>query len=46
MSEHVHVRIRDGVGVSGAGELTESFHCRCGETWTKTYPADGGRAEE
>jgi hypothetical protein len=42
MSEHVHVRIRDGVRVSGSGDLVEFSHCRCGATWARTYRmADG-----
>lgn len=43
MSEHVHVRLNQGMGVSEAGELVEHFSCRCGATWTKTYevPEEG-----
>lgn len=37
MSEHVHVRINQGLGVAENGELVEHFSCRCGATWTKTY---------
>lgn len=41
MGEHVHIRLRDGVDISAAGELVETYHCRCGSTWTKTYPVAG-----
>ncbi|MEV0489801.1 hypothetical protein [Streptomyces atratus] len=37
MSEHVHVRINQVLGVTENGELVEHFCCRCGATWTKTY---------
>jgi hypothetical protein len=37
MSEHVHVRINKGLGVTESGELVEHSSCRCGATWTKTY---------
>jgi hypothetical protein len=37
MSEHVHVRINQGLGVTEGGELVEHSSCRCGATWAKTY---------
>jgi hypothetical protein len=37
MSEHVHVRINQGLGVAEDGELVEHSSCRCGATWKKTY---------
>jgi hypothetical protein len=37
MSQHVHVRLSDGMAVSEDGELVEHTRCRCGATWTKTY---------
>ncbi|MFC5633398.1 hypothetical protein [Streptomyces bullii] len=42
MSQHVHVRISDGIAVSEDGELVERSRCRCGATWIRTYPADEG----
>ncbi|MEU1624881.1 hypothetical protein ABZ746_05935 [Streptomyces sp. NPDC020096] len=45
MGEHVHVRVRQGLGVSEDGELVEQSHCRCGATWTKTYPPQDGQPE-
>ncbi len=43
MAEHVHVRVNKGLGVTENGELVEHSACRCGATWTKTYPvADEG----
>lgn len=45
MGEHVHVRLRNDVRVSASGELSESVHCRCGETWTKTYDGSGTEPE-
>lgn len=41
MGEHVHVRLRDGMDISAAGELVETYSCRCGSTWTKTYTVEG-----
>jgi len=43
MSEHVHVRINRGLGVTENGELVEDSYCRCGATWTKVYqvPEEG-----
>lgn len=38
MSEHVHVRINQGLGVAENGELVEHSYCGCGATWIKTYP--------
>ncbi|MEV5437618.1 hypothetical protein AB0K80_16620 [Streptomyces sp. NPDC052682] len=40
MSQHVHVRLSDGLAVSEDGELVEHSRCRCGATWTRTYRAD------
>ncbi|MET9831380.1 hypothetical protein ABZ078_19220 [Streptomyces sp. NPDC006385] len=37
MSEHVHVRVNEGLGVTENGELVEQSSCRCGATWTRTY---------
>ncbi|GAA2265017.1 MULTISPECIES: hypothetical protein [Kitasatospora] len=45
MSDHVHVRLGGGVGVNEHGELVEQFHCRCGETWTRTYRVEDGEPE-
>ncbi|MEU3188358.1 hypothetical protein ABZ707_29815 [Streptomyces sp. NPDC006923] len=45
MSEHVHVRLHHGVGVSEAGELVEHSRCLCGATWTRTYETDGPESE-
>jgi hypothetical protein len=45
MGEHVHVRINCGLGVNEDGELVELSRCRCGATWTKTYPAQDGLPE-
>jgi hypothetical protein len=45
MSEHVHVRIVEGVAVNDAGELEESLRCRCGAVWTKVYRVDEGESE-
>ncbi|MGW7455608.1 hypothetical protein [Streptomyces sp. NPDC054787] len=41
MGEHVHIRLKDGMEVSVTGELVETYHCRCGTTWTKTYEVQG-----
>ncbi|MFF8974298.1 hypothetical protein [Streptomyces sp. NPDC014995] len=43
MSEHVHVRINQGLGITENGELVEHSSCRCGATWSKTYqvPEEG-----
>ncbi|MFI6107997.1 hypothetical protein [Streptomyces sp. NPDC051310] len=46
MGAHVHVRVHQGMDVSAAGELVEHYHCRCGETWTKSYRIEDGDAEE
>ncbi|MFI9271254.1 hypothetical protein ACIGXM_11155 [Kitasatospora sp. NPDC052896] len=46
MSQHVHVRLRAGLGVSDDGELVEQFACRCGETWIRTYQLEAGPHEE
>ncbi|MGW0738218.1 hypothetical protein [Streptomyces sp. NPDC002851] len=46
MSEHVHVRLRDGVRVTADGELVELSHCRCGATWARTYRVADGAPEE
>ncbi len=40
MSEHVHVRLRLGLGVTEDGALTEETYCRCGATWTKVFVLD------
>ncbi|MGW1253599.1 hypothetical protein ACWD5Q_00010 [Streptomyces sp. NPDC002513] len=40
MSQHVHVRVTEGLGVSEDGELIERSRCRCGATWTRTYRVD------
>jgi hypothetical protein len=45
MGEHVHVRLRQGLGVSDEGELVEHSRCSCGDTWTKTYKVDDGQPE-
>lgn len=45
MSEHVHVRLNRGLGVSEDGELIELSRCRCGATWTKTYQVEDGEPE-
>lgn len=45
MGDHVHVRLRHGLGVSEEGELVEYSRCRCGATWTRRYEADGGEPE-
>ncbi|MFJ8195908.1 hypothetical protein [Streptomyces sp. NPDC096152] len=42
MAEHVHIRLKDGFGVSEDGELLEHSRCRCGETWTKAYRVGDG----
>ncbi|MCB5181934.1 hypothetical protein [Streptomyces antimicrobicus] len=41
MGDHVHIRLKDGMEVSAAGELVETYHCPCGSTWTKIYPVEG-----
>ncbi|MCF6526208.1 hypothetical protein [Streptomyces sp. JJ36] len=46
MGEHVHVRLRDGLGVSEDGELVEHSRCRCGARWTERHPVADGRPEE
>lgn len=45
MSEHVHVRLSKGLGVTEEGELVELSHCRCGATWTRTYQVEDGEPE-
>ncbi|MGW0366939.1 hypothetical protein [Streptomyces sp. NPDC002990] len=40
MGEHVHIRLKDGIAVSPAGDLIETYHCRCGSTWTKSYQVE------
>ncbi|MER6630674.1 hypothetical protein ABT301_21045 [Streptomyces sp. NPDC000987] len=45
MSQHVHVRLRDGLAVSEEGDLVELSRCRCGATWTRTYRVDDGEPE-
>ncbi|ELS50402.1 MULTISPECIES: hypothetical protein [Streptomyces] len=45
MSEHVHVRLNQGLGVSENGELVEHLSCRCGATWTKSYQVQGDDSE-
>ncbi|WP_169316903.1 hypothetical protein [Actinacidiphila oryziradicis] len=45
MGEHVHVRLSQGMGVSEEGQLVEQSRCKCGATWTKTYPVEDGEAE-
>lgn len=45
MSQHVHVRLRDGLAVSEDGDLVELSRCRCGATWTRTYRVDDGDPE-
>lgn len=46
MSDHVHVRLNRGLGVSEQGELVEQSYCRCGSSWTTLFPVDGGDSEE
>ncbi|MEV0411684.1 hypothetical protein AB0I68_13015 [Streptomyces sp. NPDC050448] len=46
MGEHVHIRRPDGMDVSAAGELVETYRCRCGITWTKVYGIEGSQADE
>ncbi|MGW9024833.1 hypothetical protein ACWGQ5_11470 [Streptomyces sp. NPDC055722] len=46
MGEHVHVRIRDGLGVSEDGHLIEKSRCRCGATWTRTYRVGEGAPDQ
>ncbi|MGI5286345.1 hypothetical protein ACQEVF_23805 [Nonomuraea polychroma] len=45
MSEHVHVRVNNGLAVTESGELVEEYGCRCGATWTRVHRADEGRPE-
>ncbi|WP_324787296.1 hypothetical protein [Streptomyces sp. H51] len=45
MSQHVHVRLRDGLAVSEEGDLVELSRCRCGASWTRTYRVDDGEPE-
>ncbi|MFI7697791.1 hypothetical protein [Nonomuraea sp. NPDC049480] len=45
MSEHVHVRVRDGLAITEEGELVEEYRCGCGATWTRVHRADDGRPE-
>ncbi len=45
MSEHVHVRLPQGMGVSEDGSLVEHSRCRCGATWTKVYEVEDGEPE-
>ncbi|MDN5384833.1 MULTISPECIES: hypothetical protein [Streptomyces] len=45
MSEHVHVRINKGLGVTEDGELVEHSYCRCGTTWTKVYQVEDDTSE-
>ncbi|MGP4043889.1 hypothetical protein [Streptomyces sp. 2A115] len=45
MSEHVHVRISRGLGVTENGELMEHSSCRCGANWTRTYQVRGEDSE-
>ncbi|MEU6086307.1 hypothetical protein ABZ865_05740 [Streptomyces sp. NPDC047085] len=46
MSEHVHVRIGDGLRVSDDGDVIELSHCPCGATWARTHRVDEGVPEE
>lgn len=46
MGEHVHVRIWDSMSVSDGGDVVELSRCRCGATWSRTYPLDEGPADE
>ncbi|MGW7458134.1 hypothetical protein [Streptomyces sp. NPDC054797] len=41
MDQHIHVRVKDGMNVSVVGELVETYRCKCGSTWTKTYQVQG-----
>ncbi|OAH14700.1 hypothetical protein STSP_19610 [Streptomyces jeddahensis] len=45
MSEHVHVRLPNGMGVSEDGRLVELSRCRCGATFTKVYEVEDGEPE-
>jgi hypothetical protein len=45
MSEHVHVRVPQGVAVTEDGELVERTRCRCGATWTRTYQVESPEQE-
>ncbi|WP_189932073.1 hypothetical protein [Streptomyces sulfonofaciens] len=45
MTEHVHVRQVQGLGVSDDGLLVEESRCRCGATWTRTYEAGSPEQE-
>jgi hypothetical protein len=45
MSDHVHVRLNNGLAVSEEGELVEESHCQCGATWTRTYRVEDGKPE-
>lgn len=45
MSEHVHVRVNEGLAVNDAGELVESQRCGCGATWTRVYRVEEGEPE-
>lgn len=37
MSQHVHVRLSQGLVVTMEGELLEEYHCQCGATWTTGF---------
>ncbi|HEX4818062.1 MAG TPA: hypothetical protein VFV66_35420 [Nonomuraea sp.] len=45
MSEHVHVRVNQGVAVTENGELVEEYRCGCGVIWTRVHRVDKGRRE-
>jgi hypothetical protein len=45
MSQHVHVRVSNGLAVSTDGDLIEEYRCACGATWTRVHRADEGPAE-
>ncbi|MDP4510979.1 hypothetical protein [Nonomuraea turcica] len=42
MSDHIHVRVNNGLAVTEAGELVEEYRCRCGATWTRVHHTDEG----
>ncbi|PBC75846.1 hypothetical protein BX265_0531 [Streptomyces sp. TLI_235] len=46
MSDHVHVRLREGLGVNEDGDLVEQFACRCGAVWAKTHPLEGAQPDQ
>ncbi|MBQ0985033.1 hypothetical protein KBZ10_10995 [Streptomyces sp. F63] len=46
MSQHVHVRLTKGLGVSEQGELIEESYCRCGAHWTRLFTVEQGESEQ